>query len=467
LVKDEVQVRRMIKSTRIEMKIPGWIIRLILLIGLAVTGTACAAPTVVPSQLAGVIGCDVAKVPITGVHWFKDSHGAWRVVGVITNNSNKSVSKIMTGVETYTKSGQPADQGEDVAAYPYDLLPGGQAPFTAWIDREIPGLDHFEVEEDECVLADSAERANVEVRGGRMALDDAGAAQVTAELVNPGTKPVLVNGLMAAVYDQAGALIAADYVNVATRYLEPGESGPVRASLDLPPGGAQQVKTYKFFMDAIANQPPPLPLDITHDVKIISHYTDKKGQFHLVGQITNPGTQELMTSVQATVYTDSTRSSVADAAYFDTKVPIQPGESRLFDLTGWGALNSTRGLWDQIARQNAAITVRLEPFLTWNATAKVASLALSDGSVSINDQQALFTGKVQNDMSGRINTGVVVVVVTEKPSGQIVATGSQPLKITDSAAPGQVLPYSLTIALPSNLDLAALETKVTALGQQP
>jgi hypothetical protein len=213
-----------------------------------------------------VIGCDVAKVTITDVHWFKDSHGAWRVVGVITNNSSKPVSKVMTGVETYTKSGQPADQGEDVAAYPYDLQPGTQAPFTAWIDRKIPGLDHFKVEEDECVLADSAERASVEVRGGRMALDDAGAAQVTAELVNSGTKAVLVNGLMAAVYDQAGNLLAADYVNVATRYLEPGESGPVRASLDLPPGGAQQVKSYKFFMDALVNQPAPLPLDITHDV---------------------------------------------------------------------------------------------------------------------------------------------------------------------------------------------------------
>ena len=78
----------------------GWIIRFVLIMGLAVAGSACASPTTVPSQLAGVMGCDVAKVTITGVHWFKDSHGAWRVVGVITNNSSKPVSKIMTGVET-------------------------------------------------------------------------------------------------------------------------------------------------------------------------------------------------------------------------------------------------------------------------------------------------------------------------------------------------------------------------------
>jgi hypothetical protein len=435
--------------------------------GLVVTGTACAPKVTASSQLAGVIGCDVAKVTITGVHWFKDSHGAWRVVGVITNDSSKPVSKIMTGVETYTKSGQPADQGEDVAAYPYDLLPGAQAPFTAWIDREIPGLDHFDVEEDECVLADSAERATVDVRGGQMVLDDAGAAQVTAELVNPGTKAVLVNGLMAAVYDQNGAILAADYVNVATRYLEPGESGPVRASLDLPPGGAKQVKSYKFFMDALVNQPASLTLDVANNVKIFSHYIDNNGQFHLVGQITNPGKQELMTSLQATIYTDSTKTSVADAAHFETLVPIQPGETLPFDLTSWGALNTTRGLWDRLAKQNAVISLRLEPFLTWTETTTVAELSLGDGNVSINNQQALFTGKAQNDMNGRINAGEVVAVVRQKSSGEIVATGRQALDITDSAAPGQILDYSITVTLPPNLDPASLVTEVSALGQQP
>jgi hypothetical protein len=455
------------KSIKTEMTIPGWIIRFILLIGLALTGAACASPTTVPSQLVGVIGCDVSKVTITGVHWFKDSQGAWRVVGVITNHSTKPVSKIMTGVETYTSSGKPADQGEDVAAYPYDLQPGAQAPFTAWIDREIPGLDHFEVEEDECVLADSSERASVEVRGGRMALDDAGAAQVSAELVNPGSKAVLVNGLMAAVYDQAGTLLAADYVNVATRYLQPGESGPVRASLDLPPGGAQQAKSFKFFFDAIVSQPPALPLNLMHDVKLLSHYTDQNGQFHLVGQITNPGSQELMTSLQATVYTDSSRSSVADAAYLNTLIPIPPGGSLPFDLTGWGALDSTSGLWDQLARQNAVITVRLEPFLTWTASSNVASLALVGGSVSIKDRQVLFTGKVRNDLNGRINAGAVVVVVLQKSSGEIVATACQPLAITDSAAPGRVMDYSIAVQLPANLDDTALQTEILALGQRP
>jgi hypothetical protein len=124
-------------------------------------------------------------------------------------------------------------------------------------------------------------------------------------------------------------------------------------------------------------------------------------------------------------------------------------------------------LWDRLAKQNAVISLRLEPFLTWKETTSVAELSLRDGNVSINNQQALFTGKVQNDMSGRINAGEVVAVVRQKSSGEIVATGRQALDITDSAAPGQILDYSITVTLPPNLDPASLVTEVSALGQQP
>ena len=272
---------------------------------------------------------------------------------------------------------------------------------------------------------------------------------------------------MAAVYDQAGALVTAAYVDVATRNLAPGESGPVRASLDLPPGGAQTLKSYKFFMDAVVNQPAALPLDLKKDVQVISHYSDQAGHFHLLGQITNPGSRGLMASIQATVYSDATKSTVVDAAYFNTWIPIQPGETLPFDLSSWGALNNTAGLWEQLAKQNAAIVVRIEPFLTWPIDATVAKLTLLDGSQNIKDGQALFSGIVRNDLPGSINNGLVTAVLRQKAGGQIVATGSTQLTISDSAAPGKILEYSLAVPLPPNVDPAGLATELTAIGQQP
>ncbi len=354
-----------------------------MILGVVMLISGCATPQTVAetaTPVSAVGGCESNKVTVTNVHWFKDAVGAWRVVGVINNASSEAVSKVVTGVETMTKDNQPADQGEDVSAYPLDLQPGASAPFTAWIDRDIPGLDHFVVEVDECVLAEQEERSEVEVRGGQLVVDDKGAAQLTAELVNPGLKTVLVNGLIAAVYDQAGILITAEYAAVGPRYLAPGESGPVRATLDLPPGGAANVKGYQLFRDVLVNQPGAPALDIDRDVQVISHYVDAGGHFHLIGQITNPGAADLMTSLQATVYTDSTRSSVVDADDFTTWIPLEPGETLPFDMTGWGPLNNVSGLWDLIA-QKSTISVRVEPFLTWEAKARVATLLLEDDSV--------------------------------------------------------------------------------------
>ena len=451
-------------------KLPRWALPLLLLPGLILGNAGCASivsRAATSDPASAVSGCDVRNLSVTNVHWFKDSGGAWRVVGVIINHSSKAVSKLETGVETRTSSDAAADQGEDIAAYPLNLQPGQQAPYTAWIDRDIPGLDHFEVEIAECVLAEPAERSQVDVRSGRVVVDDAGTAQVTAELFNPSSKAVLVNGLMAAVYDAAGVMITAQYADVSPRYLASTESGPVRASLDLPPGAGPKVNSFKLFMDVLVNQPAALPLNAQQDVKLFSHYTDQAGRFHQLGEITNSTSASLMTSLQAGVYADASKSQLADAAQMTTWVPLAAGETLSFDLADWGALNQTRGLAEQWSGQNNGMDLRLEPFLTWTTTAKVKALAISDGSVSYKGGQALFTGKATNEGDGGITAGLVNAVLREKSSRQLVAVGSAHLGITDSAAPGQVLYYSITIPLPKNIDPAGLEAEVSASGYQP
>jgi hypothetical protein len=455
-------------KTKIIEKSCRWLVRVSVILSLSAAAVGCAMSAHsgdVPSQLAAVKECEAGKVKITGVHSFREPSGAWRVVGTITNGSSKAVGKIVTGVETLTRTGQPADQGEDVSAYPLDLQPGAQAPFTAWIDREIPGLDHFNVEVDECVLTEPHDRGSVEIHGSQMVVDEAGIAQVTAELFNPGPRPVLVNGLMAAVYDRTGALVTADYVQVATRILDAGESGPVRAALYLPPDGAQRITSYQFFMDTLVNNPNPPALEANWDIKMLSHYTDGYGHFHLLGQITNPGSTGLMAGLQATIYTDSTRSKLADAACLNTWIPLQPGETRPFDLTGWGALNDSPGLWDALSRQNAVITLRVEPLLTWTVESKVRELLLLNGSASQKGREVIFKGQVENNTGGSISNGLVRAVLREKPGGEILAVGSTYLAIPDSAASGQILDYSFTVSLPANVDFDSVETNLIAQGQ--
>lgn len=410
--------------------------------------------------------CNPNRVPVLNVHWFKDSRGAWRVMGEIVNKSNQVIASLETGVETRTKFDRPADQGEDIAAYPLYLKPGEKAPFVAWIDRDIPNLDHFEVEVADCAVAEEAQRSHVDIRSDHLAVNSAGQAEITAMLVNPGAQTVLVNGLMAAVYDHKGNLISADYARVTPRYLSPGESGAMSATLELPPGAAAAVSSYRPFMDVLAQDAAAAPpLDPAKDVQILSHYRDAGGQFHLLGQVTNSSSEPVMTTIQASVFS-ADRSKLLDAGQYATWLPLAPGQTLPFDISDWGILNHLPEALTG-AEANINISLRLEPFLSWNSSSPALNLSLLNSTLSIDNDIAIFNGQVKNDTGKGITSGMVLMVVKQKPDGKIVAVGNAHLSITDSAAPGTVMDYWLKLPLPEGMKADTLQAEVTAFGYQP
>ena len=419
-----------------------------------------------PIAIPATGNCNPTRVPILNVHWFKDSEGAWRVMGEIENKSNQVIGSLQTGVETRTKFDRPADQGEDVTAYPLNLKPGEEAPFIAWIDRDIPNLDHFEVEVADCALAEEAQRSHVDISSDNVAVDSAGQAEVTGEMVNPGTQTVLVNGLMAAVYDSKGNMISADYAQVTPRYLAPGESGAMRATLELPPGAGAAISSHRFFMDVLVQDAAAaLPLDPAKDVQILSHYTDAGGHFHLLGQLTNSSAEPVMTAVQASVYS-ADKSKLLDAGQYATWLPLAPGQTLPFDISDWGTLNNLPKALTG-AEANINVSLRLEPFLSWNSDTPAVKLSLVSSTESIENGTAIFSGQVKNDTGSGITSGLVLMVVKQKADGKIVAVGNVHLPITDSAAPGAVMDYSLKLPLPAGVNAGALQAEVTALGYQP
>ena len=447
-----------------------WALRLCLIF-IFLAGTSACAPIAhylwgQPINIPATSNCDPGRVPILNVHWFKDSAGAWRVMGEIENKSNQVIGSLETGVETRTKFDRPADQGEDVPAYPLNLKPGEEAPFTAWIDRDIPNLDHFEVEVADCGVAEKAQRGQVEISSDNVYVDSAGQAEVTGEMTNPSKQTVLVNGLMAAVYDSKNLMISADYAQVTPRYLAPGESGAIRATLELPTGAGAAVAAHKFFMDVLVQDAAAaLPLDPVEDVQILSHYTDAGGHFHLLGQLTNSSAKPVMTAVQASVYS-ADKSKLLDAGQYATWLPLAPGQTLPFDISDWGALNHLPNALTDVD-SNIQVSLRLEPFLSWNSATLAMSLSLVNSSESIKNDMAIFSGRVKNDTGSSISSGLVLMVVKQKADGKIVAVGNVRLPITQSDAPGTALDYSLKLPLPAGVNASALQAEVSAQGFQP
>lgn len=448
-------------------------------IGACAPVTPAAAPVSAPiSTLSAIEACDVSKVDITDVHWFQEPDGAWRVVGMMHNNSDQPIAKVFADVETKDKNGESVypesldtvhptgPGGEDYSFYPLNLLPGDEAPFSAWIKREIPNLNHFVIEKDLCTIAEPVERLQMQERGGQVLVDDNGMAQVTADVFNPTSQTALINGMMVGVFDAAGSLISAVNANVTPRILAPGEEGPVRASLALPPATAERVESYKLYMDALASDAAPILLDAQKDLEVSTHYVDTAGSFHLVGQITNPGTEPLMVSIQAAVYADQEKSTVVDAAFLDTLIPLAPGESMPFDLTDWQVLNNRAGLWGALSKRDPAIVLRVEPFRTWVASASVSPLTVIAKPPTFTAQDAVFTGEVKNETGSNILLGTVTVTLRDSASKKVIATGQASLDIVNALADGQTLGYSIAIPVAPGFDPQTVQFEITTSGQE-
>ncbi len=453
------------KTNRI--RLIGLVLSLIVFgIGACAPSAPAPAPTPTPT-LSAIEACDVSKVDMTGVHWFREPDGAWRVVGMMQNNSSQPISKVFMGVMTKNKNDEyvypDGPKGEDFSAYPLNLLPGNQAPFSAWIKREIPGLDHFSIEKEFCVVAEPAERLQLQERGGRLLVDDNGLAHVTLDVVNPGSQTALINGMMVGIFDLSDRLISAVDAQITPRILAPGENGPVRATLALPPGGAAQVKSYKLYMDALVSESASKILDVEKDVRVNAQYLDTAGHFHLVGQITNSGTQPLMVSVQATVYADPAKTAVVDAAFLDTLIPLAPGENLPFDLADWQVLNNRAGLWETLSKP--VVTLRVEPFRTWATELFIAPLTVMAELPTFSTREAIFTGQVKNETGRNILLGTVTATLRDSTSEKIIATGQIPLGIVNVLAAGEIMSYSIVIPVESGFDPQTVQFEVTASGQ--
>ena len=208
-----------------------------------------------------------------------------------------------------------------------------------------------------------------------------------------------------------------------------------------------------------------LPLDPARDVKVLSHYTDASGHFHLLGEITNSSAKPVMTAVQAGVISAAT-GQLLDAGQYVTWLPLEPGQTIPFDISDWGALNALP-IDLTGAAVNIQVVLRLEPFLSWNASAPAARLVLVNPTESFENNTAIFNGLVKNETRNGVSSGLVLMVMKQKTDGKIVAVGNAQLAITDSTAPGAEMEYSLKLPLPVGANADTLQAEVTALGYQP
>jgi hypothetical protein len=290
-----------------------------------------------------------------------------------------------------------------------------------------------------------------------MTFDDDGSVHLTGELVNNTSTPVLINTIAGAVFNAGGELVLAESYSVMVRYLDPGDSGPFRITLTGPDTGIADLTEYQLYVDAEVSD-PIAPFNVT--ISTATDYVDDYDDLHLVGQVTNDGTQALYIGLVAGLY--DAEGNVIDAASLSLPFSsLKPGEMSPYDFDFWSAANYTAGLLASATEYS----VQIDAWWTYESSAETVDLTTANDTYVAGSFGGTFTGQVVNSSGGLIDTATIVVYFVSKETGEIVAVGDT--AFYEEIADGASLDYTIYLYPPADFDLNTVDTFVLAKGERP
>lgn len=393
---------------------------------------------------------------IEAVNGYRDDLGSLHIIGLVTNNSERSVDNVEVEIEILDAN-ENSLFVETTSISLYKLAPGETSPFSYWVFDDLPDADHYVA----TIVGQSAaefERAEISLEGVMFVVDDGGDLHITGNLVNNSDTPVEISSLAAATFDENGELYTADSHSVIIRHLDPGEDGPFRVTMTGPESGSANIDEYEVYVDVVVADPS----DVYDLVFAESHhnYVDAYDSFHLVGEITNNADEYLTLSLVAGIY--DADGNVIDAATTDIPTfSIAPGETLPYDFQYWGPLNYKSGTTDSAS----SYTVQWDPYWTWTSTTEYNDLTTQNDQNQVSDYQVTFTGEVLNNSGIDVDGATIIVSLYSKETGELVATGYG--GVYDPIAPNATAEYTVWVEIPDDFNIDTVEYVIIARGDLP
>ena len=393
---------------------------------------------------------------IDAVNGYRDASGSLHIIGLVTNNTDRTVDNIEIEIEILDAN--EASLFTDItSASLYTLAPGETTPFSYWVFEDLPDADSY-IATIVGQGASEVERAAVNIEAVLLVVDDSGDLHLTGNLVNNTETPVEIDGLAAATFDENGDLYTADSHSVLIRHLDPGEDGPFRVTMTGPEGGTSNIDEYEIYVDSEATD----PVDSYDLVFAETHfnYTDTYDSFHLVGEITNNFNEYLTLSLIAAIYDED--GNVIDAATTDIPTfSIAPGDTLPYDFQYWGPLNYKS---DAVANASS-YTVQWDPYWTWTSTSEYTELTTQNDANEVSSYQVTFTGEVLNNSNDEVEGATVIISLYDIENGELVAMGYG--GVYDPIGTNQTAEYTVWIDIPADFDIDAVEYVITVKGDIP
>jgi len=415
---------------------------------LPLDGTAVAQPTAAVRPLSeGLV--------LEAVYGYRDRLDGWRVVGLLVNQTGRDVDAVEIEIRALDALHRVLYQ-DTVFTHLFNIPEGETSSFTLAIFDKIEGVDRFEAQ----VVGSSTaqiDRATVDVRKTSLRVDDAGDIHVTGELVNHGDRPVELRGLAAAVFDAEGQLITTERLDVAIRYLAPGEDGPFRVSAIGPLDGGRQPATFVVYRDVVYASPlDVLPVAIAEPVD----FRDDSGDFHLAGEVANGGAQMLDIYLIAALY--DAGGNVVDVTGGGLPIGvINAGETMPYGFHFWDVVNHSEEAYQAVVNY----TIQVDRFWSSLEADPLIPLATEDNVHEFAEDKAKFTGMVVNASGDLVDGATVVIFLREKESGRVVGVGQDFL--FDEMPAGERLPYLIYVDFPIGTHADAVDVFILVQGERP
>lgn len=396
------------------------------------------------------------ELGIATLTWYQDSYDSWHVVGLITNNTDRTVDNVEVEIQALDADGNTIYEEVTYTAL-YEVPSGSTTPFSMNIWEEIPEMESFSA----TIVGQSVtdfEATQVEVRATRLTVGEDN-VYVTGELLNSGTTPVSIGEVAAATFEANGNLVTANASYASISYLEPGELGPFRVTMVKPVSGAEAINDFTLYTNAEVVDPEDA---FTITFLEEDTYFDASDNFHLIGKLQNDSDVHLNIALIAALYDADGVVLDADSLSMLPLSSLAPGESVTYDFKTWSPINNVEGLADQAD----SYTVQWDPAWTWETSSAYVDIAFSDeGNEYDSFWGQIFRGQVENDHGEPLDGAVVIVNLYDRETGALWATGYE--TIFDEIPDGGTAEYEVNVPVEAGFDIETVDIEIIAKGELP
>jgi len=438
-------------------------------LGLYLVACSAATPTSMtptPNQPPVIANTpEPGALAISSTNAFVDTYGAYRVVGMLVNQSSNVLTSIELAIEIKDTSGNSLlkDNGNPVANakfHPmlYTLAPGESSPFEYSYDTAngIPASYSVKISS---LKSGDANRANLTAENVQLIDNGSGWYYLTGSLVNKGNQWARINDLAGAILDPSNNVLSADWsATYATELAPTGDSsGADRTPFEInfPKPGGSVTPPWSLYWDAdVVDNASTYPVTVV----ITNGYLDQYGSQHIVGWVTNNSDKPLNTLVVAGLYAQN--GNVLDSGFSYLPIPVKASASVPFSVSSFNNV-------DYNPAQAALVrtfSAQVDPGSTNPPNDEYVELKASGETVQKDGAIWTINGSITNTSDKNLGSATVIVSVLDNQNNLVAMEFTTVFSSGAAIAAGETDTYSVSISLDPNIDSTGFTVTTTATG---